>query len=133
LRALPLYERLIVEGAWWDFVDELAAHRLGEILRREGAPMKRAMKTWSRCDNLWKRRSSIICQLRFKADTDLALLFACIEPSLDSKEFFLRKAIGWALRAHADVDADPIRRYVHANEARLSPLSRREALRKVGL
>jgi hypothetical protein len=56
MEALPLYERLIVTGAWWDFVDELATHNLGLLLRRHPAEMKRAMRAWSRDDNLWKRR-----------------------------------------------------------------------------
>jgi 3-methyladenine DNA glycosylase AlkD len=80
---------------------------------------------------MWKRRSSIICQLRAKQKTDLDLLYACIAPSLDSKEFFLRKAIGWALRQYAWTDPDEIRRYVAANDDRLSGLSKREALKNI--
>ncbi len=76
-------------------------------------------------------RTSLICQLTFKEKTDLALLYACIEPSLGSKEFFLRKAIGWALRQHAWTDPKEVARYVKANESRLSPLSRREALKNI--
>lgn len=132
LAALPLYEELIVTGAWWDYVDEIASHRLGGLLRRFPREMKREMLAWSRCDDLWKRRSAILCQLTFKRETDLALLYAVIEPALDSKEFFLRKAIGWALRQYAWSDPDEVRRYVRAHEARLSGLSRREALKNVG-
>jgi 3-methyladenine DNA glycosylase AlkD len=130
--ALALYEELIVTGAWWDFVDDLAAHCVGDLLRRHPGKMNRAMRKWSRSDTMWKRRASIICQLSFKKDTDLDLLYACIEPSLDSREFFLRKAIGWALRQYAWTDPDEARRYVRDNEARLSPLSRKEALKNVG-
>ncbi len=129
---LPLYEEIIVTGAWWDYVDDVASHRLGELLRRDAKKMKKAMLQWSRCDDMWKRRSSIICQLSFKKETDLELLYACIEPSLDSKEFFLRKAIGWALRQHAWTDPGEVVRYVHENETRLSGLSKREALKNVG-
>ncbi len=89
------------------------------------------MLAWSRDRDMWKRRTSIICQLRFKENTDLELLQACIEPSLDSKQFFLRKAIGWALRQYAWVDPDWVVSYVSAHEAELSPLSRREALKNV--
>ena len=132
LEALPMYEEMIVTGAWWDYVDDIASHRLGELLRRHPAPMRKAMLAWSRDDDLWKRRSSILCQLTFKADTDLDLLYRCIEPSLASKEFFLRKAIGWALRQYAWTDPDQVVRYVRAHEDRLSGLSRREALKNVG-
>jgi 3-methyladenine DNA glycosylase AlkD len=89
------------------------------------------MLTWSRSANIWKRRTSIICQLGFKQDTDLELLYACIEPSLDSQEFFLRKAIGWALRQHAWTDPAEVRDYVRRNRARLSSLSSREALKNL--
>jgi 3-methyladenine DNA glycosylase AlkD len=73
-----------------------------------------------------------LCQLRFKQDTDLDLLYACIEPSLDSKEFFLRKGIGWALRQYAWTDPAEIRRYVRKQKDRLSSLSQREALKNIG-
>lgn len=130
--ALPMYGEMIVTGAWWDYVDEIASHCLGLMLERSPAPMREAMLAWSRDDDLWKRRSSILCQLRFKERTDLSLLYACIEPSIASKEFFLRKAIGWALRQYAWTDPREVARYVKANEARLSGLTKREALKNVG-
>ena len=133
MAALPMYEEMIVTGAWWDLVDALASKRLGEILRNEPGPMRKAMRAWSRGEDMWKRRSAILCQITFKKDTDLDLLFALIEPSLPSKEFFLRKAIGWALRSYAWTDSRPIVRYVEKNRARLSPLSIREALKNVAL
>lgn len=132
LDALPLYEALIVDGAWWDYVDAIATQRLWAILRTEGVPMKRAMRAWSTGANLWKRRSAILCQIKAKDETDLELLYACIEPSLGSKEFFLRKAIGWALRQYAWTDPNEVRRYVGQNFGRLSGLSRREALKNIG-
>jgi 3-methyladenine DNA glycosylase AlkD len=131
LDALPMFEELIVAGAWWDIVDHVAGHRLGMLLAREPKAMRKTMLAWSRDKNMWKRRSSILCQLRFKERTDLELLYACIEPSLDSKEFFLRKAIGWALRQYVWTDAKEVVRYVRANRTRLSPLSKREALKNV--
>lgn len=130
LDALPMFEHMIVDGAWWDYVDELA-HRVGEILKREPRAMKKQMLGWSECEDLWKRRSAIICQLRFKDGTDLELLYACIEPSMDSKEFFLQKAIGWALRQYAWTNPHEVRRYCKLNENRLSHLSRREALKNL--
>lgn len=132
MEALGMYEEMIVAGAWWDLVDALATKRLGELLRREPSAMRKAMRAWSRSSDLWKRRSAILCQNSFKKDTDVAFLYACIEPSIASKEFFLRKAIGWALRSYAWTDPDEVARYVKANEERLSSLSRREALKNVG-
>jgi 3-methyladenine DNA glycosylase AlkD len=129
--ALKMYEEIIVTGAWWDYVDDVAAHRIGPILQSHPTPMRRKMLSWSKSNDLWKRRSSIICQLGFKQATDLELLYACIEPSLGSREFFLQKAIGWALRQYAWTDGAEVKRYVRLNSDRLSALSRREALKNV--
>jgi 3-methyladenine DNA glycosylase AlkD len=131
LDALTMYEEMIVTAAWWDIVDALASHRVGALLRAYPAPMRKRMLEWSRSDDIWKRRTSIICQLGFKKDTDLSLLYTCIGPSLDSTEFFLRKAIGWALRQYAWVDPQEIRKYVRSHEHELSPLSKREALKNI--
>lgn len=130
--AMKVYEELIVGGAWWDYVDDIASHRVGAILRDYPVVMRRKMLSWSRSADMWKRRTSIICQLGFKEQTDLELLYACIEPSLDSREFFLRKAIGWALRQYAWTDPSEIKRYVRRNHTRLSGLSCREALKNIG-
>jgi 3-methyladenine DNA glycosylase AlkD len=127
LAFLPVCEEMVVTGAWWDVVDPVASHLLGELLRKEPRRMRREMLAWAGCGDLWKRRSAILCQLGFKRDTDLDLLYACIEPALGSKEFFLRKAIGWALRQYARTDPEGVRRYVREHADRLSGLSRREA------
>jgi 3-methyladenine DNA glycosylase AlkD len=129
MAALPMYEEMIVTGAWWDYVDTIAGHRLGLLLRRYPRDMRKEMLAWSRSGDLWKRRSAILCQLTLKEKTDLDLLYATIEPALASKGFFLRKAIGWALRQYAWTDPREVDRYVRARGAELSPLSRREALR----
>jgi 3-methyladenine DNA glycosylase AlkD len=129
--AMRMYEEIVVTGAWWDYVDDVASHRIGPILQNHPISMRRKMLSWSKSNDLWKRRSSIICQLGFKQSTDLELLYACIQPSLGSREFFLQKAIGWALRQYAWTDAAEVKRYVRLNSKRLSPLSRREALKNV--
>jgi 3-methyladenine DNA glycosylase AlkD len=126
---LRLVERLIVEGAWWDYVDNLAGC-VGELLRSDPS-LAADMRAWSRDANLWKRRVSIICQLGFKENTDLALLYDCIEPNLGDREFFVRKAIGWALRDYAWHDPHEVDRYVRENAERLSGLSRREATKNL--
>lgn len=132
LDALPMYEEMIVTGAWWDFVDEIATHRVGPLLVKYPREMRRVMRAWSRSPDMWKRRTSIICQVPLRGEADLELLYACIEPSLASKEFFLRKAIGWALRQVAWQKSEEIARYVAEHERELSPLSRREALKNIG-
>jgi 3-methyladenine DNA glycosylase AlkD len=130
-KALALYEELIVTGAWWDFVDTIAAHCVGELLATYPQQMTSKMLVWSRSKDRWKRRTAILCQLLFKEHTDLDLLYRCIEPSLASKEFFLQKAIGWALRQYAWTNPQEIKRYVRLHNATLSALSKREALKNL--
>jgi 3-methyladenine DNA glycosylase AlkD len=132
MAALPVYEEMIVTGAWWDYVDEVAAGRVGAyLLRAHPALVKPLMLAWSTDAHLWKRRTSLIGQVGFKRETDLDLLYACIEANLADRDFFIRKAIGWALRQYAWTDPEEVRRYVTANAARLSGLSRREALKNI--
>jgi 3-methyladenine DNA glycosylase AlkD len=129
LATLPLYAQLIVDGAWWDLVDGIATHHVGDLLRRFPVDMRPVLLAWSTGDDHWLRRTSIICQVGFKRDTDQELLFACIEPSVNERDFFLRKAIGWALREYAKAAPDAVRSYVALNEHRLSSVSKREALK----
>jgi 3-methyladenine DNA glycosylase AlkD len=128
---MPMLEEMIVSGAWWDYVDALA-QVVGELLRSHPRKIRPVMRAWSKDANLWKRRVSIICQLSFKRETDLELLYANIEPNLGDRDFFIRKAIGWALRQYAWTDPKEVARYVREHEAELSGLSRREALKNIG-
>ena len=68
---LPMLEEMVVTGAWWDYVDEVATHRLRELLERYPKGVSRRMRSWSRSPDMWKRRSSIICQVNRKGETDL--------------------------------------------------------------
>ncbi len=128
---MPVIEEMVVTGAWWDLVDSLA-HVVGDLLRSHPRQIRPLMRRWSTDPDLWKRRISIICQLGFKRETDLDLLYANIAPNLADREFFIRKAIGWALRQYAWTDPKEVARYVRQHEAELSPLSRREALKNIG-
>lgn len=129
LYTVPMYEEMIVTGAWWDLVDELAVHRIGTLLAAYPETMRPLMLEWAHSGNLWKRRTAILCQNRFKERTDSALLYACIEPSLSDTDFFARKAIGWALREYARTNPREVIRYVRAKG--ISGLSRREALKNL--
>lgn len=130
LDALPMCEALIVEGAWWDIVDDMAANKLGMVLRRAREEVTPIMRRWAVDPCMWRRRSSIIVQLKHRADTDTTLLGFAIEQSVDSKEFFLRKAIGWALREYAKTAPAWVEAFV-ASHPQMSNLSRREALRNL--
>ncbi len=82
----------------------------------------------ARSDNVWKRRTAILAQLRSKHATDRKLLADVVEPSVDEPEFFLRKGIGWALREFSKTDPVWVIEFI-ATHSGLSGLSRREALK----
>ena len=94
--------------------------------------MTGVIRAWALDEDLWLRRAAIICQLGFQDETDLDLLSYAIAGSLDDEDFFARKAIGWALRDYARTDAEWVRRLVDQHRGRLSPLSVREALKRLG-
>ena len=123
---LETLRELIRTGAWWDYVDELA-HRVGDLLLGWPAEVRPALLTWAQSDDRWLRRASIICQLGARDRVDLELLTVAIESSIGESDFFLRKAIGWALRDYARADPAWVQSFADTHE--LSPLSRREALR----
>lgn len=125
-RFLPFYAVVIETGQWWDFVDAVAP-RLCELLQVDRGMMAALLREWSVHPNFWFRRAAIIAQLPAKGATDVALLRDVIEPNLADREFFIRKAIGWALRQQARTDPGWVLRFVAEHE--LSPLSRREALK----
>lgn len=131
-RALPLYRHMVETGAWWDYVDTIASRRIGPILRADPARERVRMSRWAREENLWVRRTAILSQLQSKAQTDRDLLLDCIEPNLASREFFIAKAIGWALRQYAHAGEAPaqwVREVVAGYGDAMAPLSRREALK----
>jgi 3-methyladenine DNA glycosylase AlkD len=128
---LELYEEMIVTGAWWDYVDEIAIRRIGPILRESPSVVVPIMLGWSAGADLWRRRTAIICQVGAREDTDTELLSRTIEPAIGEPEFFLRKGIGWALREYAKTAPDWVRSFVDEHPE-LSGLSRREALKHLG-
>jgi len=120
-------EFLLVNKSWWDTVDSLAAGTVAVHFRRYPRERRKYLRRWRRSSNFWLRRTCILFQLNYKRDTDFTLLTEIIRENLDSEEFFINKAIGWALRQYSRVDADGVRRFVR--ETRLHPLSAREALK----
>lgn len=124
---LPLYRRLIVEGAWWDFVDDVAARAVGIVWRDDRDRTMPIMTVWSDDSENWLRRTAIIGQLKHKGETDEDLLFRFCLNRADEKEFFIRKAIGWALREYAKTAPDAVRSFAQDHRRVLSPLSYREA------
>ena len=126
---LHLHRHLVVTGAWWDVVDTIAGHLVGGVLRGHRPEATPVVIAWARDDDLWLRRTAVLSQLRHGADTDTALLAEAIDANLDDRSFWLRKAIGWALREHSRTDPAWVREHVAAWDDRISGLSRREALK----
>lgn len=126
---LPLLEELITTKSWWDSVDALAIHVVGVVLMRHPKEIAKWNKRWVASKDLWLNRTAILFQNRWKEDTDRTLLFANMDRHAAHTDFFIRKAIGWALRELAATDPKAVKDYVGSRK--LAPLSVREALRKL--
>lgn len=128
--AIKVYEQLIVTKSWWDTVDGLAGTVVSNHFKLYPELIPTYNEAWINGDNIWLARTAILFQLKYKEKTDVDLLFSNCEKWLDSKEFFIQKAIGWALRQYAKVDSGAVRQFVNSHS--LAPLSRREALKHIG-
>ena len=126
-QSTQLLEQLITTKAWWDTVDTLAARIVGTHFQRYPDIQAQFLPIWRQSDNIWLRRTAILFQLHYKTKTDVDLLFAIIHENLGSTEFFINKAIGWALREYSKTDRTAVLTFV--NQTDLASLSRREALK----
>jgi len=124
---LPTAGRFITTKSWWDTVDGIASSVVGPLVSRH-PDLAAEMDLWIDSDNFWLARSALLYQLRFKGATDAARLFRYCEVRAGDTEFFIRKAIGWALREYSKTAPDAVREFVAHHASELSPLSRREAL-----
>jgi 3-methyladenine DNA glycosylase AlkD len=124
---LPLLEWLITTKSWWDTVDAIASHNVGQLLRQYPDSRDRTLTPWRQSENIWLRRTAILFQLSYKTATDADLLFAIATENRESSEFFIQKAIGWALREYSKTAPDAVQTFVATAE--LAPLSQREALK----
>jgi 3-methyladenine DNA glycosylase AlkD len=120
-------EYLLVTKSWWDTVDTISTGTLGVHFKRYPAVKAKYLAKWRKSKNFWLRRAAILFQLNYKQDTDFALMKQIIRENLGSRESFINKAIGWALRQYTRIDPRGVRKFVA--ETPLSPLSAREALK----
>lgn len=120
-------ERLLSTKPWWDTVDSLATHATGDLVRAHPG-LRARMDAWLAGDDLWLTRTALLHMNRWKAATDAHWLFAACLARADHRDFFIRKAIGWALREYSKVDEAAVVEFVADHERELSGLSRREAL-----
>ncbi|MBK3639711.1 MULTISPECIES: DNA alkylation repair protein [unclassified Streptomyces] len=128
---LPVARHLVGTRSWWDTVDLLAAHVVGALVAADPA-LTADMDAWIADDDLWIARTALLHQLRYKERTDARRLFAyCLRQS-GHPDFFIRKAIGWALREYARTDPEAVRDFVARERGRFAPLTVREALKNIG-
>ena len=104
-------EKLIVTKSWWDSVDGTVG-MIGDLVRRFPELKTDVIARWIDDENIWLKRISIIFQLKYKADTDTTLLSKAILANSGTKEFFINKAIGWALREYSKTDPDWVRDFI---------------------
>jgi len=130
--SLPLYRRFIVEGAWWDFVDEAAIHMIRPLVLDYPHEVWPVVDGWIDDDDMWLRRTAIICQVGAKERTDADRVFSYCTKRMHETEFFIRKAIGWALREYAKTDPNAVADFVAEHRVQLSGLSYREATKHIG-
>jgi 3-methyladenine DNA glycosylase AlkD len=125
---LPVARRLVTTVPWWDTVDALAAHVVGPLVAADPA-LGAVMDAWIDDEDMWVVRTALLHQLRYRDATDSGRLFDHCLRRAGHPDFFVRKAIGWALREYARTDPDAVRQFVDGARDRLSPLSVREALK----
>jgi len=127
LEDIQLIEKLIITNSWWDSVDTIAKYILGGYLSQFPSETLKVVKRFSNSENMWLNRCAILFQLSYKEKTNFEILKSECEKHKDSNEFFIQKAIGWALRDYSRFNPNEVKAYV--NSTNLKPLSRREALR----
>jgi len=127
--SIKLIEYCIIHKSWWDTVDGIASDWLGPYFKQFSEQTFLITSQWNKSNNIWLQRSSILFQKSYKKNTDTALLSSHILNCKDNKDFFIRKAIGWALREYSKTNPDWVIAFVAKNN--LSPLSKKEALKRI--
>ncbi len=122
-----LIKHCVTAKSWWDTIDPLS-HAAGALVQKHPVALAR-VEAWSTHENFWLRRIAILHQLAFKRDTNQERLFRYVLLNAHDAEFFIRKAIGWALREYSYSSPDAVKAFVHDHERELSSLSKKEALK----
>jgi 3-methyladenine DNA glycosylase AlkD len=122
-------EYCLVNKSWWDTVDHVASECLTDYFKLYPNKINSITNRWNQSENIWLQRSSIMFQKAFKANTNTELLSKYILNCASSKEFFVQKAIGWALREYSKTNGAWVKQFVATHQ--LAPLSKREALKRM--
>lgn len=134
--SIPLFEKMIRDGAWWDFIDPISTQIIGQLFLDDRKSVSKIMNRWIEDKDFWVRRSAILSQLKHKDKTDRKMLFEFCRLQMYEQEFFIRKAIGWALREYSYTEPQVVKEFLLNNQDKLSNLSFREGakrLKKAGL
>lgn len=121
---ISFFEKLITTKSWWDTVDVIGPKAIGQVALQNPEVIEETINGWSTHENMWLRRAAILFQLKYKQQTNEVLLYQYIIKNADSKEFFIQKAIGWALREYSKTNPESVRLFIDGNP--LAPLSIRE-------
>jgi 3-methyladenine DNA glycosylase AlkD len=126
---LELFHFIITEKSWWDTVDFIASNIIGHYFLTFPDQIQPITGKWSASPNMWLNRTCLLFQLKYKGDTDFKLMQDLILQHSHSDEFFIRKAIGWALRQYTKTSPGEVQAFVAETE--LKPLSKKEALKHI--
>ncbi|MCA0969468.1 DNA alkylation repair protein [Halobacillus litoralis] len=124
---IDVYKELLMTHSWWDTVDTIASKLCGSYFMKYPDELVPITESWRQSENMWVRRSSVLHQLKFKEETNAPLLYETIGALKGEKEFFIEKAIGWALREYSKSDPESVKAFIEKTDLR--PLSRREGLK----
>ncbi|MCE2982696.1 MAG: DNA alkylation repair protein [Parachlamydia sp.] len=127
---LEHYAEMIRKKSWWDTVDAIAPNLVGPLVAQQPMLVD-VMDQWVQDDDLWIRRAALLFQLRWKKQTDSKRLFAYCAKLMHERDFFIRKAIGWALREFSKTDPKAVREFIESHRLQLSPLSIKEGSKYV--
>ncbi|MFW6237891.1 MAG: DNA alkylation repair protein [Halanaerobiales bacterium] len=124
-----LFEYMITNQSWWDTVDRIAKKLVGVYLQKFPGKREKCVSSWVDSGNIWLQRTALLFQLDYKKETDPDLLFEIIAESKEIDEFFIQKAIGWALREYSKVEPEQVEDYINSHQ--LSSLSTREGIKVI--
>ena len=123
---LEKVKQLVIEKSWWDTIDLIATNVVGKIVLLDREKLEKIMLKWSFDDNFWIKRVAILHQLKYKKETNENLLEKILVNNFGTKEFFVNKAIGWALREYSKTNKQFVKKFIEKYKHQMSHLSIKE-------
>ena len=122
---IPKLKQLVLEKSWWDTIDNLDM-TIGALALKD-SNVNKILLEWSLDENIWLRRIAIDHQLLRKEKTNAELLEKILKNNLGQTEFFINKAIGWALRDYSKTNPERVKNFIEENKEKMAKLSIKEA------